>query len=152
MNISEPVQPAHAAELLFKDKKMQISGQTRAEFPSKAAARRGPTVSSKALWPQRMAAQLGIASPHRCCHKPPDACGLLEERQTKPNKGRGTAPRRGSHSDRGKQSISNQPELPLNGFSIISIIVMKAIFWERVKKSEVSFWFENNFMNNSLTA
>lgn len=29
---------------------------------------------------------------------------------------------------------------------------MKAIFWERVKKSEVSFWFENNFMNNSLTA
>ena len=37
--------------LLFKDMKMQIPGQTGAEFTSKAGARRGLMIPSKALWP-----------------------------------------------------------------------------------------------------
>lgn len=41
--------PCNKPMLLFKDMKMQIPGQTGAGFTSKAGARRGLRISSKAL-------------------------------------------------------------------------------------------------------
>lgn len=64
---------------------------------------------------------------------------LLDERWTKPNKVRGMASRHDSRYDRGKQNISNLPELELDGFSIIGITVMGAIFREQLKNQRWVF-------------
>lgn len=142
--------------LLFKDVKRQILRQTGAQFTSKPGAGRGPRISFKALWPHHeLLSSLEVLAPHVLPQSSSASTwdwGLKDERWTTWNKVRGTVARIWFPLWQKKTEYFEFTRTLIGWIFCNMHHGHGAYFLGSDEKSEVSFWFEGIFRNNSLIA